>query len=55
MTIIDDTLQDTSSDSYISDDIISWYRAINYDMFQPLKWQIPLLQVLNDAVAGKVS
>ena len=40
---------------YISDDLISWYKAINYDMYKPLKWQIPLLRILNYAVEGKVS
>jgi len=57
MTIIDNTiLQDNPlGERYISDDIISWYRAINYDMMKPLKWQIPLLKILNYAVAGKVS
>lgn len=40
---------------YISDDLISWYKAINYDMYKPLKWQIPLLRLLNYAVEGRVS
>jgi len=42
-------------DTFISDDLISWYKAINYDMYKPLKWQIPLLRILNYAVDGKVS
>ena len=42
-------------DNYISDDLISWYKAINYDMYKPLKWQIPLLRILNYAVDGRVS
>lgn len=40
---------------YISDNLIDWYKAISYNMYKPLKWQIPLLKVLNYAVAGKVS
>ena len=40
---------------FISDDLITWYKAINYDMYKPLKWQIPLLRILNYAVQGKVS
>lgn len=40
---------------YISDDLISWYKAISYDMYKPLKWQIPLLKILNYAVNGKLS
>lgn len=42
-------------DTFISDDLISWYKAISYDMYKPLKWQIPLLRMLNYAVEGKVS
>lgn len=55
MTIIDNTiLQDNPlGERYISDDIISWYRAINYDMMKPLKWQIPLLKILNYAVRSE--
>lgn len=40
---------------FISDNLITWYQAINYGMMKPLKWQIPILKVLNYAVAGKVS
>jgi len=51
-----DILQENPiGDKYISDDIISWYHAINYGMIKPLKWQIPLLKVLNYAEMGKVS
>ena len=41
--------------NYISDDLITWYQAINYNMYKPLKWQIPLLRLLNYAVEGKAS
>ena len=41
--------------TFISDDLITWYKAINYEMYKPLKWQIPLLKILNYAVQGKVS
>lgn len=53
MTIID--AGSFLQDSYISDDLISWYTAINYGMMKPLKWQIPILKVLNYAESGKVS
>lgn len=43
------------NNNFISDDLISWYKAINYDMYKPLKWQIPILRILNYAVEGKVS
>lgn len=56
MTITDKgILQGHLQDRFISDDIVSWYRAINYDMMKPLKWQIPLLKVLNYAEKGNVS
>jgi len=47
--------QDFLQERYISDDIVSWYTAINYGMMRPLKWQIPLLKVLNYAEMGNVS
>jgi len=55
MKTINDDGNKLLPDYYISDDLITWYQAINYDMYKPLKWQIPLLKVLNYAVAGKVS
>ena len=42
-------------DHYASDDLITWYTTINYNMMQPLKWQIPILKILNYAVAGRIS
>lgn len=42
-------------DNYVSDNLISWYKTINYNMMQPLKWQIPILKMLNYAIDGKCS
>lgn len=44
-----------AADGFVSDDLISWFTAINYDMMKPLKWQIPLLKILNYAYNGKCS
>ena len=45
----------TAADGFVSDNLISWFTAINYDMMKPLKWQIPLLKILNYAIKGNVS
>ena len=42
-------------DYYVSDNLIDWYKTINYNMMKPLKWQVPILKVLNHAIAGNVS
>ncbi len=55
MTISRNEGMNVLQDRYISDNIVSWYTAINYGMMRPLKWQIPLLKVLNYAEMGNVS
>ena len=48
-------MKEILNEKFISDDLISWYKAINYDMYKPLKWQIPILRILNYAVEGRIS
>ena len=40
---------------YPSDSLVDWFNHIHYYTYKPLKWQIPLFQVLDYAVQGKVS
>ena len=38
-----------------SNDLVTWFNTIHYNTFKPLKWQIPLYEVLTYAMQGKLS
>lgn len=38
-----------------SDNLVDWFNHIHYYTMKPLKWQIPLFEVLNYAMQGRVS
>jgi len=40
---------------YPSDTLVDWFNHIHYYTYKPLKWQIPLFEVLDYAVQGKCS
>ena len=40
---------------YPSDNLVSWFNHIHYYTMKPLKWQIPVYEILNYAMKGDVS
>lgn len=40
---------------YPSDNLVDWFKHIHYYTMKPLKWQIPIYEILNEAIKGNVS